>query len=399
MSCLMLQIGGGGLLNVCSMLSLLLLLFPLPVRWSAPIRIRLLVRIAVDMSESQRLWLPVGADSNLTAADSHQTRSQKEFPFGDPLKTVTAPLTTPPPNPGETKKTIQFKVGEEVGEKSQWNVLKKLGEGAFGAVYLVKGNTEETQYALKVEAETDPRKLLRMEVYALRELGKKRVQDRGHFVEMKDKGHIPGKYYYIVMTLVGESLQDLRAKQPLKKFSMGTAISVSRQCLEAIEDLHKNGFLHRDIKPGNYMVGRRELSQLRKVFIIDFGMCRKFTKDDGSTLRNPRGRAGFRGTVKYASIACHVAREHWLYQTVEVTCGKLPWRNIKDMDEVGKFKKDCKEARQKCLFGGCPREYAKIFPILDKGKFFDEPDYAAIFKLLDDAMVHTHSKDSVYDWE
>ena len=45
---------------------------------------------------------------------------------------------------------IQFKVGEKVGEKSQWNVLKKLGEGAFGAVYLVKGNTEETQYALKV---------------------------------------------------------------------------------------------------------------------------------------------------------------------------------------------------------------------------------------------------------
>ena len=29
----------------------------------------------------------------------------------------------------------------------------------------------------------------------------------------------------------------------------------------------------------------------------------------------------------------------WLYQTVEVTCGKLPWRNIEDMDDVGKFKK------------------------------------------------------------
>ncbi|KAJ1364797.1 hypothetical protein KIN20_024969 [Parelaphostrongylus tenuis] len=65
--------------------------------------------------------------------------------------------------------------------------------------------------------------------------------------------------------LIGFLHQELRNEAPMKKFSMGTAISVGRQCLEALEDLHNVGILHRDIKPGNYTVGRKELNELRKV--------------------------------------------------------------------------------------------------------------------------------------
>ncbi|VDK33148.1 unnamed protein product [Anisakis simplex] len=52
-------------------------------------------------------------------------------------------------------------------------------------------------------------------------------------------------------------------------------------------------------------------------------MCRKY-KDNASNIRNPRSFAGFRGTVRYAPLSCHVAREQsrkddlesWLYQQV-----------------------------------------------------------------------------------
>uniref|UniRef100_A0A1I7XIA4 non-specific serine/threonine protein kinase n=1 Tax=Heterorhabditis bacteriophora TaxID=37862 RepID=A0A1I7XIA4_HETBA len=247
--------------------------------------------------------------------------------------------------------------GQKVG---QWEILRKLGEGGFGAVYLCK-NKENQRYALKVEAENDPIGLLKMEVYVLMELKKTNFQGSN-------------KLFCL----------DLRADSPLKKFSMGTAISVGKQCLEAVEDLHNVGILHRDIKPGNYTVGRKDTNELRKIYMLDFGMARKFIKDDG-TLRNPRlhrmlkvltklARAGFRGTVKYAPLACHVQREQcrkddiesWMYMLVEITCGRLPWRNLTDSSEVGMFKKDCKGERYRCLFGGCPREYLGIFPILDK---------------------------------
>ncbi|ULU11976.1 hypothetical protein L3Y34_015376 [Caenorhabditis briggsae] len=298
---------------------------------------------------------------------------------------------------------VQLPVGSECGK---WTVLKKLGEGAFGAVYLVnqKGKPE-VEYALKVEAESDPLGLLKMEVAVLLEVKKQKITGR-HFLELADRGNLPGKFYYMVMTLVGKSLQDLRKTAPFNKFSMGTAISVARQSLEAVEDLHSIGFLHRDIKPGNYTIGRKEMHELRKVYMLDFGMARKFAREDG-TLRNPRARAGFRGTVKYAPLACHIQREQcrkddiesWLYMVVEMTSGRLPWRNLTESDDVGVFKKECKTTRQRCLFGGCPREYMEVFPILDKGKFFDAPEYKSIYDLLNKAMENTKANEFPYDWE
>lgn len=57
---------------------------------------------------------------------------------------------------------------------------------------------------------------------------------------------------------------------------MGTAIGCGLQCLEALEDLHDIGYLHRDVKPGNYTIGRLELNEQRKVYILDFGTFSSF---------------------------------------------------------------------------------------------------------------------------
>lgn len=57
--------------------------------------------------------------------------------------------------------------------------------------------------------------------------------------------------------------------------------------------------------------------------------------------------AKFRGTVRYASLSCHIRREtcrkddieSWLYQQIEVTRGALPWRSLDDKkNEVAMFK-------------------------------------------------------------
>ena len=76
-----------------------------------------------------------------------------------------------------------------------------------------------------------------------------------------------------------------------------------------IAELHSIGYLHRDVKPANYTIGRAEMNETRKVrpfhphpgrkepvqvYVLDFGMARKYIKDDGKTLRNPRENAGFR---------------------------------------------------------------------------------------------------------
>uniref|UniRef100_A0A0R3S4D2 Protein kinase domain-containing protein n=1 Tax=Elaeophora elaphi TaxID=1147741 RepID=A0A0R3S4D2_9BILA len=243
-------------------------------------------------------------------------------------------------------------------------------------------------------------------------LSKLKEQDRlRHFCTIEDKGRHKD-FFYIVMTMVGRSLQDLRLEAQNKKFSLGTAISVGIKCLEALEDLHNVGYLHRDVKPGNFAIGRPEVNELRNVYVLDFGMARLYIHEDG-TMRNPRALTGFRGTVKYAPLSAHILRElcrkddveSWLYMIVELTNGKLPWRNMTviieyEINAIGVSKKQCrKDKGLKKLFGGCPRRYIEILQICDKTKFFDTPDYEKIYSLMRSAIEETRSQEYPYDWE
>ncbi|GMT33347.1 hypothetical protein PFISCL1PPCAC_28734, partial [Pristionchus fissidentatus] len=245
--------------------------------------------------------------------------------------------------------------------------------------------------------------VLKMEVFCLTELGKRGGR---HFCKIEDKGRF-GNFNYVVMTFVGKSLQDLRKEGPGGHMSLGTALGAGIQTLEALEDLHGIGYLHRDVKPGNYTVGRAELGELRKVYVLDFGMCRKFTNDQG-VIRKPRAAAGFRGTVRYAPISCHMQRElcrkddveTWIYMQVEITTGNLPWKNVQDMNQVGEYKKRCRfPPAINELFAGCPAEYAQCLTIIDNLKYYDAPNYAQIYGIMRSSMQANGVQEFPYDWE
>lgn len=57
------------------------------------------------------------------------------------------------------------------------------------------------------------------------------------------------KFNYLVMSLQGKNLADLRRESPKQSFSLSTAIRIGLQILNAIREIHSIGFLHRDIKP------------------------------------------------------------------------------------------------------------------------------------------------------
>lgn len=294
---------------------------------------------------------------------------------------------------------VQLQPGTMV---ERFRIEKKLGEGAFGAVYKVV-DPHGAVYALKVEGVYEKVQLLKMEVTVLEGMTERNAR---HFCRIADKGRF-GDLFYVAMTMVGQSLQDLRKASRDQKLSMGCAISVGIQCLEALEDMHSIGYLHRDLKPGNYAVGRAEMNELRKVYLLDFGMCRKFIRNDGTT-RTPREKAGFRGTVRYASINCHKSielsrkddLETWMYQQVELTKGALPWRNVQDQEQVGQYKQRCRtDIGIKELFGGCPREYVEIIRYIDSIRYYDTPNYQFIYNLMRRALVSMRVNEFPYDWE
>ena len=285
--------------------------------------------------------------------------------------------------------------------KDTYRVEKKLGEGGFGAVYKMSHARTGELYAMKVEGCREQIQVLKMEVVVLQSLAARGAK---HGCAIIDRGR-NDQFNYVIMTLVGKSLQDLRKEGQGQHLSLSSALRAGRQCLEAAADLHGIGYLHRDIKPGNFAIGRQEVKQHRNILILDFGLARKFVKDSGE-IRTPRAAAGFRGTVRYAPINCHRSKElgrkddleTWFYMQVELTMGKVPWSTCQDMNEVGRLKEQ--NRRDGSLFAGCPPQYPRMLQYIDGLQYWDQPDYDLIYNLCREACAANGINESdPYDWE
>lgn len=79
----------------------------------------------------------------------------------------------------------------------------------------------------------------------------------------------------MVMDLLGKSLEDLFVEQN-KKFSLSTTLQIAEQVLERIEFLHSRQFIHRDLKPDNFLLGRGKNNW--KIYLIDFGLSKKYIR-------------------------------------------------------------------------------------------------------------------------
>jgi len=70
--------------------------------------------------------------------------------------------------------------------------------------------------------------------------------------------------------------------------------------------MHNKHFIHRDIKPDNFVVGTAKFAH--KVFIIDFGLAKRYIKRNGEHIDYREGKS-LTGTARYASINTHLGIE------------------------------------------------------------------------------------------
>src|SRR5262245_40042521 len=127
-----------------------------------------------------------------------------------------------------------------------FKVLKELGRGSMSTVYLVERESE--RYALKLMSDfgedrnVDMRGRFRLEVAALYRMnspGLVRFVDSGEF----------GQRPFLVMELAdGDNLRALVSKGPVP---LPLLISVAKAITEALVEIHRHGFVHRDVKPDN----------------------------------------------------------------------------------------------------------------------------------------------------
>ncbi|KAG9336801.1 hypothetical protein JZ751_003149 [Albula glossodonta] len=307
--------------------------------------------------------------------------------------------------------------------KERWKVLKKIGGGGFGEIYESVDTLTRVSVALKVESAQQPKQVLKMEVAVL-----KKLQGKDHVCRFVGCGR-NDRFNYVVMELQGRNLADLRRSMNRGIFSVSTTLRLGRQILEAIESIHSVGFLHRDIKPSNFAMGRFP-STCRTCYMLDFGLARQFT-NSCQEVRPPRPVAGFRGTVRYASVNAHKNKEMgrhddlWslFYMLVEFTVGQLPWRKIKDkvstttlssahredrcpllQEQVGKLKENYEH---RLLLKHMPPEFSTFLDHICSLDYFTKPDYQVVYSRLrllmsvfeNSMKAHNVVENDPYDWE
>ncbi|CAJ0606933.1 unnamed protein product [Cylicocyclus nassatus] len=297
----------------------------------------------------------------------------------------------------------KFKEGKRFGE---WVIVQKLDEGGFGHVYKVESVQRKGQVAaLKAEPnDVEGGSAIKLEIAILRAM-----------TEDGDKPHIPvvfhaakhKKYCYMVMTLLGENLKSLKINCARELMTPQTWSRIGVQCLYSVKLVHDYGYIHRDIKPNNFVMGHKDdLDRARLVHILDFGLSRSYAalKNGKWVARKARGSAEFRGTLRYCSPNVHEKKEQgrrddlWslFYVLIELHCG-LPWQTVRDKHKVETMKMNISD---KHLVQNFPPEMHDIVPYLRTLDYYQRPNYSMFYDGLVALMKRLGTKPSdPYDWE
>ncbi|KAK3937684.1 casein kinase I isoform delta, partial [Diplogelasinospora grovesii] len=280
----------------------------------------------------------------------------------------------------------------------------KIGEGGFGLVYSGTDLESDEEVAIKLTYVRDAPEVLRGEAETYEALsggiGIPRVRWFGQECD----------FYILVHDLLGPSLEDL-FNYCGRKFSLKTILLIADQAISRIEYIHSKGFLHRDIKPDNFLMGIGRQGHI--LYTIDFGLAKEFS--DAEHRKNVEGLP-LGGTRRYASINNHNGRgrypltiplgddlESLRYVFVYFARGSLPWQGLKAAtdDEKDERIKEMKESLsgEALCDGVLPREFATYINYTRSLGFDDKPDYSylrGLFRRLFAAEGFKH--DNVFDW-
>ncbi len=152
----------------------------------------------------------------------------------------------------------------------RYRILRLLGKGAMGEVYLVEHLEHGRKEALKILHATlasDQELVLRFrrEARAIN-----RVQ-HPNIVGLFDFGSLPDGRFYLTMEYAeGEALSSLLERRP--KLSVVQAVELIEQIADAVGHAHSRGVVHRDLKPENMILTLKKNRTVLK--ILDFGIAK-----------------------------------------------------------------------------------------------------------------------------
>ena len=286
-----------------------------------------------------------------------------------------------------------FAEGERIGP---YTVVHLLGQGGYGDIYSVRRDGAKELYAMKTEALTAEKQGLDTETFFF-----EAVQDSPLFPKLIEKG-VSETHRYLVMEMLGPSVSNTRRQMHHHRFTVPTVLRLGIFMLQCLREFHRHGFVHRDVKPGNFLL--REGGE-NPLVMIDFGLARKYIDPVTGKPFPERRRCGFRGTGKYSSIRAQKFHDQsprddvisLLYSLVELVDGRLPWGMESDSQKIIKEKQSIST---KELLSNLPAELREVWKYVDKLSYTSRVNYNFILCMLRRGMDRFGvTLNQPFDWE
>ncbi|KAJ6435066.1 hypothetical protein OIU84_000324 [Salix udensis] len=292
-----------------------------------------------------------------------------------------------------------MKMERIIGEK--YKLGRKIGSGSFGEIFLATHIQSGEIVAVKIENRSakHPQLLYEAKLY--------KILCGGSGVANIKWCGVDGEDNVLVIDLLGPSLEDLFVYCG-RKFSLKTVLMLADQMIARIEYMHAKGFLHRDIKPDNFLMGLGR--KANQVYVIDFGLAKRY-RDTTTHQHIPyRENKSLTGTARYASGNTHLGNEQSRRDDLEsigyvllyFLRGSLPWQGLKTATKKQKYDKICETKLSTPIEVLCkshPVEFASYFHYCHSLTFDQKPDYGFLKRLFHVLFAREGFEfDHVFDW-
>ncbi|KAI1289931.1 Casein kinase I isoform gamma-2 [Halotydeus destructor] len=297
---------------------------------------------------------------------------------------------------------------------------KVLGRGSFGEIRLAHRTDDESKkVAIKLELISNRRhrrSTLEMEA-KFYQLIKEKAIEREHFAKFHGLT-VFGMYRALIVELLGPSLDDCLRKCH-GRFTIKTVLQIAVQLMDRFESLHNIEIVYRDVKPENFLLGLPGGPRGSQLHIVDFGLSKKLTDDQGNHIPYKEG-PGTTGTARYMSLRAHSGGEQSRrddmaaigYMLVYLIKGSLPWQGlarrlklegVRDISHT-RLQEEIAAIKSQTTIGelctGLPKVFAKYMRLVRELQFTEKPDYSTYRTLfINESDNRKIVLDNQFDWD
>eukprot|EP00928_Gymnodinium_smaydae_P004600 TRINITY_DN11564_c0_g1_i1.p1 TRINITY_DN11564_c0_g1~~TRINITY_DN11564_c0_g1_i1.p1 ORF type:complete len:347 (-),score=50.28 TRINITY_DN11564_c0_g1_i1:70-1065(-) len=219
----------------------------------------------------------------------------------------------------------------------KFRISVEIASGSSGCIH--RGFNVETGEAVAVKFEPVRSSRLRLmhEVNLCKRLGDVDGIPRVHWYGVEDN------YTVAVFELLGPSLQDLFDYSG-GRFHLKVVLMLAEQMISRIEHVSSNGLIHRNIKPGHFVMGLGAKANL--VHLIGFGLAEELRKPTTKNHANASKSSSVVGALRYISRNAHLGAkqsqkddlESLGYVLMHFLRGNLPWQGLQANTRHEKYK-------------------------------------------------------------